>query len=146
MDKKNYNIAKKIYMKILIVLFSVSSVIAIVGRTVKQILRGYGYVFHSWLSVTYLVAWVLMIGLILIITLSYLNVWLGSILIPFILFVAFIGGCLGYDKEIKKGSQQIPVLVKGKIAVHHAGDTCGGDVLRLSDLGYGSTEASQCIL
>ena len=102
MDKKNYNIAKKIYMKILIVLFSVSSVIAIVGRTVKQILRGYGYVFHSWLSVTYLVAWVLMIGLILIITLSYLNVWLGSILIPFILFVAFIGGCLGYDKEIKK--------------------------------------------
>ena len=103
MNKKNSNIAKKIYKKILIVLFSVSSVIAIVGRIVKQILRGYGYVFHSWLSVTYLVAWVLMIGLILIITLSYLNVWLGSILIPFILFVAFIGGCLGYDKEIKKG-------------------------------------------
>ena len=103
MDKKNYNIAKKIYMKILIVLFSVSSVIAIVGRIVKQILRGYGYIFHSWLSVTYLVAWVLMIGLILIITLSYLNVWLGSILIPFILFIAFIGGCLGYNEEIKKG-------------------------------------------
>ena len=51
MDKKD-NIAKKIYMKILIVIFSISSVIAIVGRIVKQILQGYGYVFHSWLSVT----------------------------------------------------------------------------------------------
>ena len=66
MDKKNDNIAKKMYIKILIVLFSVSAVVAIGGRIVKQILRGYGYVFHSWLSVTYLVAWVLMIGLILI--------------------------------------------------------------------------------
>ena len=102
MDKKNDNIAKKIYIKILIVIFSVSSVIAIVGRIVKQILEGYGYVFHSWLSVTYLVAWVLMIGLILIIPLTYLNLWLGSILIPFILFAAFIGGCIGYNEEIKK--------------------------------------------
>ena len=56
MDEKNDNIAKKIYIKILIVLFSVSSVIAIGGKIVKQILRGYGYVFHSWLDVTYLVA------------------------------------------------------------------------------------------
>ena len=76
MDEKNDNIAKKIYIKILIVLFSVSSVIAIGGKIVKQILRGYGYVFHSWLNVTYLVAWVLMIGLILIIPFTYLNVWL----------------------------------------------------------------------
>ena len=42
MDEKNDNIAKKIYIKILIVLFSVSSVIAIGGKIVKQILRGYG--------------------------------------------------------------------------------------------------------
>ena len=103
MDKKNDNIAKKMYIKILIVLFSVSAVVAIGGSVIKPILRGYGYVFHSWLNITYLVAWVLMIGLILIIPFTYLNVWLGSILIPFILFVAFIGGCLGYDKEIKKG-------------------------------------------
>ena len=103
MDEKNDNIAKKIYIKILIVLFSVSSVIAIGGKIVKQILRGYGYVFHSWLDVTYLIAWVLMIGLILIIPFTYLNAWLGGIIIPFVLFVAFIGGCLGYDKEIKKG-------------------------------------------
>ena len=89
MDKKNDNIAKKMYIKILIVLFSVSAVVAIGGRIVKQILRGYGYVFHSWLNVTYLVAWVLMIGLILI--------------IPFILFVAFIWGTIGYNEEIRKG-------------------------------------------
>ena len=44
MDKKNDNIAKKMYIKILIVLFSVSAVVAIGGRIVKQILRGYGYV------------------------------------------------------------------------------------------------------
>ena len=103
MDKKNDTIAKKIYMKILIVIFSVSSVIAIVGRIVKQILQGYGYVFHSWLSVTYLVAWVLMIGLILIIPFTYLNVWLGGIIIPFVLFVAFIWGTIGYNEEIRKG-------------------------------------------
>ena len=71
MDKKNDNIAKKMYIKILIVLFSVSAVVAIGGRIVKQILRGYGYVFHSWLNVTYLVAWVLMIGLILIIPFTF---------------------------------------------------------------------------
>lgn len=41
MDKKNDNIAKKMYIKILIVLFSVSAVVAIGGRIVKQILRGY---------------------------------------------------------------------------------------------------------
>ena len=103
MDEKNDNIAKKIYIKILIVLFSVSSVIAIGGRIVKQILRGYGYVFHSWLDVTYLIAWVLMIGLILIIPFTYLNVWLGGIIIPFILFVAFIWGSIGYNEEIRKG-------------------------------------------
>ena len=103
MDKKNYNIAKKIYIKILIVLFSVSSVIAIGGKIVKQILRGYGYVFHSWLDVTYLIAWVLMIGLILIIPFTYLNAWLGGIIIPFVLFVAFIWGTIGYNEEIRKG-------------------------------------------
>ena len=102
MDKKNDNIAKKMYIKILIVLFSVSAVVAIGGRIVKQILRGYGYVFHSWLNVTYLVAWVLMIGLILIIPFTYLNVWLGGIIIPFVLFVAFIGELLDTMKKLEK--------------------------------------------
>ena len=101
MDKKN-NIAKKIYIKTLIVLFLVSAVIAIGGSVAKQIL-GYGYVFHSWLDVTYSVAWVLMIGLILIITFTYINVWLGAIFIPFVLGFAFIWGNIGYSKEIRQG-------------------------------------------
>ena len=102
MDKKNNNIVKKLYIKVLIVLFLVSAIIAIGGSVVKERL-GYGYVIHSWLDVTYLVAWVLMIGLILIITFTYLNVWLGCIFIPFVLVFAFIWGNIGYSKEIRQG-------------------------------------------
>ena len=101
MDKKNNNIVKKIYLKVLMVLFLFSTVIVIGGSVVKERL-GYGYVFHSWLDVTYLVAWVLMIGLILIITFSYLNVWLGCIFIPFVLVFAFTWGNIGYSKEIRQ--------------------------------------------
>ena len=102
MDKKNNNIVKKIYLKVLMVLFLFSTVIVIGGSVVKERL-GYGYVFHSWLDVTYLIAWVLMIGLILIIPFTYLNAWLGGIIIPFVLFVAFIWGTIGYNEEIRKG-------------------------------------------
>ena len=101
MDKKNNNIVKKIYLKVLMVLFLFSTVIVIGGSVVKERL-GYGYVFYSWLDVTYLVAWVLMIGLILIITFSYLNVWLGGIFIPCVLVFAFIWGNIGYSKEIRQ--------------------------------------------
>lgn len=102
MDKKNNNITKKIYIKILIVLFLVSAVIAIGGNVVKQRL-GYDYVFHSWLDSIYSVAWVFMIGLILIITFTCINVWLGGILIPFVLGFAFLWGNIVYSKEIIRG-------------------------------------------
>ncbi len=99
--KKN-NKTKKIYLKILIILFLVSAVIAIGGNLVKQRL-GYYYNFHSWFIVIYEVAWVLMVGLVLIIPFTYLNVWLGGIIIPFVLYIAFLGGGFLYNKEIKQG-------------------------------------------
>lgn len=106
MDKKNNTIAKKRYMKVLIVLFLVSAVIAIGGSVVKQRL-GYDYVFHSWFDVTYLVAWVLMIGLILIIPFTYLNVWVGAIIIPIVLIFAFVWANIGYSKEIRQGEYMV---------------------------------------
>lgn len=51
----------------------------------------------------YLAAWVLMIGLVLIIALSYLNIWFGGILIPFVLCFAFFWGNIGYSKGIRQG-------------------------------------------
>lgn len=102
MDKRNNNLSKKKYIKILIVLFLVNALIAIGGSVVKQML-GYDYVFHSWLDMTHAVAWVLMIGLVFIIPLIYLNVWLGDIVIPFVLIGAYIWACLGYHKEIRRG-------------------------------------------
>lgn len=102
MDKRNENVIKKRYTKILIVLFLISTLIAIGGNMVKEKL-GYDYVFHSWLDVTYLISWVLMIGLILVITFTYLNIWFGSVLIPFVLFFAFLWESIGYNKEIKQG-------------------------------------------
>ena len=96
------NTTRKIYIKTLIVIFLVSAVIAIVGSVVKEIL-GYGYVFRSWLNVTYSMAWVLMIGLILIIAFTYLNVWLGGIFIPFVLGLALFWGFIKYNEEFRQG-------------------------------------------
>ena len=48
-------------------------------------------------------AWVLMIGLILIITFTYLSAWLGGILVPLVLGLALFWGNTGYSKEIKQG-------------------------------------------
>ena len=96
------NTDQNIYIKILIVLFLINSVIAIGGSTIKQRL-GNDYVFHSWLNVTYSVAWVLMIGLILIITFTYLSAWLGGILVPLVLVLALFWGNIGYSKEVKQG-------------------------------------------
>ncbi len=44
-----------------------------------------------------------MISLVLIIPLSYINVWAGGILIPFVLCIAFFWGIIAYDNEIRQG-------------------------------------------
>ena len=44
-----------------------------------------------------------------IVPFTYLNVWLGGIIIPFVLFVAFIWGTIGYNEEIRKGKSRICV-------------------------------------
>ncbi len=119
MDKKNNNIAKNIYNNILIALFLISAVIAIGCSIVKQSL-GRDYVFHSWLEVTHSVSWVLMIGLILIIAFTYLNVWLGGIIIPFVLGFAFFWGSIGYSKEIRQGEYIITETQQlGEIAIRY---------------------------
>jgi H+/Cl- antiporter ClcA len=102
MDKRKNNLSKKKYIKILIALFLINALIAIGGSEVKQRL-GYYYVFHSWLDITHSVAWVLMVGLVLIIPLTCINVWLGGIVIPFILIGVCIGADIGYHKEIRQG-------------------------------------------
>lgn len=102
MDKQNKNIAKDRYIKILIGLFLVNTAIAIGGSLFKESL-GNDYVFHSWLSFTHSVSWVLMIGLIVIMIFTYLNVLLGCIFIPLVLGFAFFWGNIGYSEEIRQG-------------------------------------------
>ncbi|MDO4925244.1 MAG: hypothetical protein Q3980_06235 [Turicibacter sp.] len=102
MSKRNNNLGKKKYIKILLILFFINTLIAIGGSVVKQKL-GYDYVFHCWLDVTHSVAWVLMIGLIFIIPLTYLNVWLGSFFIAITLIIAYAYACLNYNEEIQQG-------------------------------------------
>ena len=51
-------------------------------------------------------------------------------------------GGLGGDGILPgpEGHQQIPVLVKGQVAVHHGGDTHGGNPLPVGDPGNGSLQ------
>lgn len=97
MDKSN---EKKRYLTILVGLFVISALIAVVGSLYKGSF-GDDYVFHSWLSIIHVISWILTIGLALMIPFTYINVWAGIAVIPFILIILLFGIVLGYDKEIR---------------------------------------------
>lgn len=101
-EKINGKTNKEKYMLVLILLFLVSFTIAILGSIAKQDL-GYEYVFHSWMSIVHGFSWTLTIGLAIMISLTYLNIQLGFIVIPFILIAMSLVVGINYTKEVRSG-------------------------------------------
>lgn len=105
---KKISISK--YMKVLIFLFLGSLIIAIIGSITKQNL-GDGYVFHYWVTIVHIFSWILTLGLIILIPLTYINRYFDVIVIPIILFIMFTVLGFTYTKEVKS-DQYIVVEVQ----------------------------------
>lgn len=98
----NKNIDKSNYIKILLLMFLVSTLIAITGSISKQRL-GYEYVFHSSISVIHMFSWILTVGLAIMISITYLNSGLGLFIVPFILFAMCVVYGFTYEEEVRSG-------------------------------------------
>ena len=101
-DTANKNIEKSNYLKILILIFLISSVIAITGSIYQQHL-GDEYVFRSSIIVIHTFCWILAVGLAIMIPLTYLNSGLGLTIVPFIVIAMFVLCGFTYKEEVRSG-------------------------------------------